>query len=214
LVKEEITVPAEDGLALNGMFFTSAVPEPPWPAVILLHMIYSNRQDWGDLPKQLAQAGYAVFNLDMRGHGKTGGSMDWDQSLDDLQRVWDYLAARPDVDDTRIAVIGASMGANMSLSIASENPQIRAVGLLSPGLDYFHVTTLDKMNAYGSRPVLILVSDEDGYAVESSRRLEEAAQGEAELVCYSQAGHGTGMFQNEPGLPGTIIDWLDRYVKP
>jgi alpha-beta hydrolase superfamily lysophospholipase len=213
LIEEEVTVPAEDGLMLAGTFYAPAEP-PPWRSVILLHMIYGNSLDWGDFPKQLAEAGYAVFNLDMRGHGKTGGSTDWDQSKNDLQRVWNYLAERPDIDATCGAVIGASMGANMGLVLAADTPEVCAVGLLSPGLNYYDVATADKLMTYGSRPMLIIASDEDSYSAESSRNLQEMAEGEAELVMYSQAGHGTAMLQKEPLLSKTIIVWLDQYLKP
>jgi dienelactone hydrolase len=213
-VEGKVVIHASDGLELSGTLFSPEAQSPPWPGVILLHMIYGDNREWGEFPRQLTEAGYAVLALDMRGHGKTGGEMDWDQARDDLRRVYHYLSEIPDIDPARLAVIGASMGANMALGLASETPQMRAAGLLSPGLDYYHVTTADKLKDYGGRPLLILVSDEDGYAAESVRKLKELAEGEVELVVYSQAGHGTAMFQKEPGIPETIIDWLDLHLMP
>jgi len=214
LVETGIQVEAADGLKLAGTFFAPADVPPPWPGVILLHMIYGTQEEWGDLPKQLSEAGYAVFTVDMRGHGKTGGEMDWDQSRDDLQRVWSYMTGRTEVDQNRVAIIGASMGANMALVAAAAQPEVRALGLLSPGLDYYRVTTADALATYGQRPLLIVASDEDSYSAESSRQLDELAGESAELVMYSQAGHGTGILQTKPELTDTLIDWLKRALIP
>jgi dienelactone hydrolase len=213
-IEKGIVVKAADGLKLAGTFFTPADSPPPWPGVILLHMIYGNQEEWGDLPQRLSDAGYAVFTIDLRGHGKTGGEMDWDQSRDDLQQVWRYMTGRGEVDPERIAIIGASMGANMALVAAAAQPGVRALGLLSPGLDYYRVTTADALATYGQRPLLIVASDEDSYSAESSRQLDELAGDSAELVMYSQAGHGSAMLQTKPELADTLIDWLNRTLIP
>ncbi len=182
--------------------------------MILLHMIYGAQEEWGDLPKKLSEAGYAVFTVDMRGHGETGGEIDWEQSKDDLQRVWSYMTGRAEVDKTRVAIIGASMGANMALVTGAAQPEVRALGLLSPGLNYYRVTTADTLETYGQRPLLIVVSDEDSYSAESSRQLEKLAKGTAELVLYRGAGHGTAMLLSKPELADTIIRWLDDNLSP
>jgi len=213
-IETGIEVEAADGLKLAGTFFAPADLPPPWPGVILLHMIYGSQQDWGDFPERLNEAGFAVFTIDLRGHGKTGGEMDWDQSRDDLQRVWSYMTGRAEVDQNRVAIIGASMGANMALVAAAAQPEVRALGLLSPGLDYYRVTTADALATYGQRPLLIGASDEDSYSAESSRQLAELAGESAELVMYSQAGHGTGILQTKPELADTLIDWLKRALIP
>jgi dienelactone hydrolase len=209
-----VVVEAADGLRLAGTFYTPADTPPPWPGVILLHMIYGDQKEWGDFPQKLSDEGYAVFAIDLRGHGKTGGEMDWDQSRDDLQRVWRYMTGRGEVDPNRIAIIGASMGANMALVASAAQPEVGALGLLSPGLDYYRVTTADALAAYGQRPLLIVASDEDSYSAESSRQLSELAGDSAELVMYSQAGHGSAMLQSKPELADTLIDWLNRTLIP
>jgi dienelactone hydrolase len=209
---EEVTVKAADGLSIAGTFYAGSGPEP-WPGVILLHMNGGQRQDWDAFSSQLAGEGYAVLAVDMRGHGQTGGRRDWDQAAGDLQRVWDYLAGRADVDESRTALIGASIGANMALVTAEANPAIQGVVMLSAGRDYFGVTTEDRMVAYGERPVLIVASEEDTEAAIAARTLSDLAQGPAKLEMYEGAGHGTRMFGPLPELGQLIIDWLDEYVR-
>lgn len=87
------------------------------------------------------------------------------------------------------------------------------VVLLSPGLDYQGLTTNDAVVAYGERPILLVASQEDTYAADSVRRLEELAQGEAQLEVYSEAGHGTAMLDRQPALAEVILAWLNQHLK-
>lgn len=206
----DVNIAAGDGLELQG---TLATPGglAPFPGVLLLHMLNSERAVWQEvgLVDGLLRSGYAVLTLDMRGHGDTGGARDWALAADDLQRVVDYLAAQPAVDETRIAVIGASIGANMAFTTAAARSDVQTAVLLSPGLDYRGVTTEDKLAEYGERPLLIVASEEDSYAADSSRTLAEQAAA-AQLELYTGAGHGTNMFAQETGLIDLLLNWLQQ----
>ncbi|UCF27615.1 MAG: alpha/beta fold hydrolase, partial [Chloroflexota bacterium] len=144
-VREELENP--DGLVLVGTLYAPVDSEPPWPGVILLHMLWSDRTVWEDYAHELAGNGIAVFALDMRGHGETGGEVNWDLAEEDIQFVWENLADRPDIDANRTGILGASIGANMALISGENEPQIRTVVLLSPGLSYAGVETSDAMFA-------------------------------------------------------------------
>ena len=178
-------------------------------------MLGGNRQIWDDvgLTEALVADGYAVLALDMRGHGESGTERDWGMADDDLQRVWQYFVELENVDGERTAVIGASIGANMALRTGANEPTIKTVALLSPGLDYRRVTTDDAIVLYGDRPILIIASEEDSYAADSSRTLTELAQGEATLKMYNGAGHGTNMFGPEPDLTQLLLDWLNQHLR-
>jgi alpha-beta hydrolase superfamily lysophospholipase len=176
-------------------------------------MMWGDRSSWEDFAIQLMDAGYAVLAVDMRGHGDTGGEVDWDLAENDLQMVWSYLGAIPDIENDRMGLLGASIGANMALVIAADNSDAKTVVLLSPGLNYAGVEIREPLLTYGERPLLIAASHEDTYAADSSQKLEEIALGENKLVLYQGAGHGIHMFEREPGLSDLIIDWLDSYLK-
>lgn len=210
-IQEELETP--DGLVLIGTFYGPLDFEPPWPGVILLHMLWSDRTTWDEYAHELARNGFAVFALDMRGHGETGGEVDWDLAADDIQMVWDNLSARPEIASNRMGMVGASIGANMALVSGTNEPDARTVVLLSPGLSYAGVETSDAMVAYGERPVFIAASQEDAYSANSSRKLHEIAVGEARLDMYQDAGHGTFMLANEPELGEEIINWLKEYLQ-
>ena len=208
----EVTIPGVDRLTLVGTF-QSTGDTSPHPTVLLLHMLGSNREVWVEFAATLNENGYNTLAVDMRGHGETGGDREWSLAADDLILVWQYLAERPDVDETRIAIIGGSIGANMALLTGANLPQINTVALLSPGLDYRGVETAPAMAAYGDRPVLIIASTEDTYSANSSRDLATQALNENSFLhLYSGAGHGTNMFGRAEDLTQRLLDWLAIYL--
>ncbi len=212
-VKEVVTIAGAGGLQLQGIFLHTSETAPQ-PGVILLHMYRSDRQAWleSGLPDALVENGYRVLALDMRGHGETGGVDDWELARVDLQRAWTWMTAREDVEAARTAVVGASIGANMALRLGVDRPEIQTIVLLSPGQDYFGVTTNDQVVLFGERPLLIVASEEDSYAAESSRILADLAQGESRLEMYTGAGHGTQMFRAKPELQTLILAWLNQQL--
>jgi pimeloyl-ACP methyl ester carboxylesterase len=200
-----VEMPAADGLVLRGLFY----PGPEKAAgVLLLHMLGGNKEDWGSLAAALQAAGLAVLAMDMRGHGASGGEPDWTAAQDDVRAMLDFLRAQPNVDPERVALVGASIGANLALTGCADHEACRTVVLLSPGLDYHGVTTEDEMPRLGERPVLLVASEDDSYSAQTARTLDGLAQGEHELEMYESAGHGTAMFNVEPGLHDLIVDWL------
>jgi alpha-beta hydrolase superfamily lysophospholipase len=206
---------ALDGVTLAGAFYP---PETsPAPGVLLLHMWQRKKEDWATLATQLQQNGYAVLALDLRGHGESGGEasppLDGDLWTDDVRRAWAVMADQPSVDGERTAIVGASIGANLAIRAAAEEEAVRAVALLSPGLDYHGIATEEAMVAYGERPVLIVASEDDAYAAESAHRLAELAQGSQALTLYPRAGHGTAMLGSQPDLPSLILGWLGRQLR-
>ncbi|MGB6421904.1 MAG: alpha/beta fold hydrolase, partial [Anaerolineales bacterium] len=149
---QNVRVEAADGLVVTGTFHPASNP-PPWSGVLLLHMVYGDRSQWDELVPLLTSNGYAVVAIDMRGHG-----INLEKAEDDIERVWSYMTERGDIDPSHSAIIGASIGANMALVAAANQPEVNTVVLLSPGLNYFGVTTSDALEAYGQRPILIAAS--------------------------------------------------------
>ena len=100
------------------------------------------------------------------------------------------------------------MGANMAVLLGADQPEIQALALLSPGLNYYMVQIAEPLAAYGKRPVLIIASREDGYATSSSEELLKVAQGKSQLEMFEGIGHGTQMLTNSPDLAPLLVEWL------
>lgn len=153
----------------------------------------------------------------MRGHGETGGEMNWELARLDHSQVWATFSSRPEITPNAMAVIGASigasMGANMAILLGADQPGVQALVLLSPGLSYYKVQTAKPLAAYGDRPVLIVASQEDSYAASSSAELLKYSQGEARLEMYEGIGHGTQMLSNQPDLNSLLLEWLRPFLQ-
>jgi pimeloyl-ACP methyl ester carboxylesterase len=81
---------------------------------MLFHGLGGNRQGMNLLAEQyfLQDEQYAVLTLDARGHGGTGGltTIDGPREIADVREAFSWLAARPEVSDTRIGAWGISLG--------------------------------------------------------------------------------------------------------
>ena len=211
--EERLSFTTDSGLEIAGTIYRPTDREPPWPGVLLLHMIYGQRQDWDAFGKTLAQNGLAALAIDLRGHGETGGEMEWELTRLDLDQVWEAFGELPEIDPNRSAVIGASMGANMAVLLGADQPGVRALVLLSPGVNYYQVLTPKPLAEYGERPVLIIASQEDAYAASSAEELLKYARGEAQLEMFTEIGHGTQMLANQPNLTTLILEWLQPVLQ-
>jgi hypothetical protein len=92
---------------------------------------------------------------------------------------------------------------------AAGDPTISSLALLSPTLDYRGVRIEAAMKKFGARPVLMVASDEDGYASRSVRDLAKGQRGR-EVLRLTGAGHGTVMLERDPSLMGSLVDWFRR----
>lgn len=129
-----VWIKGEGGSQLFGWFITQ--PEYlglPTPGAVLMH-------GWGAhaglmLPAVpwLHEAGLALLVLDARGHGLSS-AVDF-QSLprfaQDVEAGLAWLRQQPEVDASRLALIGHSVGAGAVLLSATRQPDVRAVISLS-----------------------------------------------------------------------------------
>ncbi len=212
-----VTFHASDGVSIVGSLYQP--PRRPTPCVILVHMLTRSRDDWQALASRLADAGIAALAIDLRGHGASGADprtdpdalQDLSPDLLDVRAARAFLASRPDLGVTSVGIAGASIGANLAVLAAASDPTIRSIALLSPGLDYRNLRTEAALKKYGERPVLMIASQEDGYATRSVRRLQEAAgTGVRDVRLVNGAGHGTAMLSRQPDLISLIVEWFQR----
>ena len=117
------------------------------PAALLLHG-YSSRKEVmaGPVGRALLAHGIASLAIDLPLHGTRADPLQaqsarnplnmmqlWRQGIDDARLGIHYLQARAEIDRSRIAIVGYSMGAFLSVVIAADEPAIRAVVLAAGG---------------------------------------------------------------------------------
>jgi pimeloyl-ACP methyl ester carboxylesterase len=206
----DVDIVSVGGLTLKGTFY-GAVPNAA-PGVLLLHMYGHTRADWDGPAKMLQEVGIASLAIDLRGHGETGGVENWVLAQQDVAAALAWLAAMSDVDAERLGVVGASIGANLSMVLGAGDPSVDVIGLLSPGFDYFRVQIGGLMALYGDRPALLAATEQDGYSAQTVRAMAEDAVGPVELLVYDGSAHGTDIFDTDPGLIEALVDFLVLYL--
>lgn len=209
---EVITIQGVDGFTLVGEFYAAEDEENA--TVMLMHMLSGRRADWAPLIPALTDSGYNVLAVDLRGHGESVGNQDWAAAERDIESWLDWLSDQPSVDETRIALVGASIGANLALVGCAYDARCITVVALSPGLDYRGVVTEDAIaEGLTDRSALLVASVADAYSTESVKALGTLAAGELGIQLYRGRLHGTQLF-SVPDAPVVtlIMNWLAAYV--
>lgn len=213
---QRVTVRTEDGLSLAATWYEPA--SRPAPAVILVHMLNRSRREWEGTAQRLASEGIGALTIDLRGHGESPGGVsatettaaDYSSMVLDVKAARRYLALRADVQQSRVGIAGASIGANLAALEASADLTIASLALLSPSLDYRGLRIEASVRKIGPRPVLLVASDDDPYASRSARELQKMGGGPREILVLKQAGHGTSMLARDGDLVRVLVDWFRR----
>lgn len=182
--------------------------------VILLHMSGSNQNAWNNLAAELQDRNFEVMTLDFFGHGDSDGSeeelteVDYLNMVDDAAEAVEYL--RDINSDMDLAVIGAGLGANVAMQLASRDDSIAAVVAVSPQHNYRGVK-ITKLNKSFTRPIYFLVSRADAVSLAATETLyQDNPSANKELRIAEEAkGRGTKLVNKAPKLRAAIIDWLE-----
>jgi len=116
LTKQDPVVTSFDGTKLATTLYVpdGAAPAGGWPAVVLFHGLGGNRASMNTIATTMGLIGeqYVILTVDARGHGASGGLFEGDgpNEVRDVKTLYAWLAARPDVADSRIGALGISLG--------------------------------------------------------------------------------------------------------
>lgn len=119
---EDVVFRTRDGLLLRGWF----APGARRSAVVLVHGLGANRAAMLPEAAILAARGHGVLLFDSRASGDSDGALaTWgDRERLDLAAALDLLAARPDVDPSRLGAYGYSVGSSAVALAAAEDPRL------------------------------------------------------------------------------------------
>ncbi len=168
----------------------------PGPAVLMLHgadgLRFVDRYRAG--ARVLASGGVSValvHYLDASGETRVGFSSlgrNFGRWVATVRDSLDWLAKRPGVDPARLGLVGISLGATLSLTVASDDERVRAI------VDYFGPLPGTLANATHLPPTLILHGADDPIVgVDHARNLSALLKERGvryERVIYPGQGHG------------------------
>jgi dipeptidyl aminopeptidase/acylaminoacyl peptidase len=125
---QPVHMPGPNGKTLFA-WFIPAPGEAKAPAVLVMHGWGANASMMLSSAAPLSGAGFSVLLLDARCHGASGDEAftSLPRFAEDIEAGLDWLALAPQVDATRLAVIGHSVGAGAALLSATRRTDIRAV---------------------------------------------------------------------------------------
>ena len=205
---QRVTLHTDDGVNLVATWY-----EPtgrPAPAVVLVHMLQKSRRDWDQLATRMAGEGIGVLAVDLRGHGESQGSaQDHAGMVQDVRAARRFAASRPEVTPGKIGIAGASFGATLAALAAADDATVAGLALLSPTVEYRGMRLDGALRKYGSRPLLLVASDDDGYAMRTVRELQKGGA-RRETVVLNRAGNGTAMLASAPDLGQRLVEWFRR----
>jgi dienelactone hydrolase len=175
--------------------YLPATPDAPLAAVLALHGAGGNVSGMEQYASTLAAQGFAVYLLHY--FDRTGTeSADKPTILRNfplwMKTLWDAISlveTQPQVDRERIALLGFSLGAYLSLANSAIDPRVKAVVEFFGGMP-------KEMNLFMRRlcPVLILHGEADQtIPVEEAYQLQKLLEKKGipyEIKIYPGAGHG------------------------
>lgn len=229
-----ISFPSSDEVEVSALFGTAQGGEA-LPVVILLHDLGGNKSDWLNNTGTyvaLLKRGYAVLAIDMRGHGQTPlpddrqvlELIDIELSFLDVHAALVWLQSQPQVDISRIAVVGSGSGGNVAyVSLGNFPEQIKTGISLSPGL--WGASSLEPLvtgagfEPFGPRSMLFMAGDQDqiqagdvilSYA-DFARSLEaQTAEPKDLRVFPDSADHGFALLDNVAEAQELFFRWLEE----
>ncbi len=134
---QDIHFTSQDGTNLHGWFLPAE--GPAHGTLLLLHGNAENISTHIGSVYWLPPRGFNVFLFDYRGYGQSAGKPDLQGAFQDIEAALLWLQNKPDIDPTRIVVLGQSLGGAMGAYVFANTGQskiIRALILDSVFSDY------------------------------------------------------------------------------
>ncbi|MBU0984576.1 MAG: alpha/beta hydrolase fold domain-containing protein [candidate division Zixibacteria bacterium] len=225
--EREVTLTAPDGLVLHG-WLSGRPSEGPVPLIVALPMRGRTHTSYDQLTVELvgrcrrdSLALPYLLKLDLRGHGKSvaGDSIlvDYrDMSNDEYCKIPGDVAEMIrlvladetlKIDTSRIAVVGASIGANSAVMVTEHFAPIHRVVMLSPGADYRGLAPSPALEKYAGK-VLIYAGQQDQYSYQSSTALAAMDPERISLKVFGNGDHGTTIINNDKDAMTYMLDWI------
>ncbi len=199
-----VSLSTADGVTLSAQTWGSGAN-----GVVLVHANDRSSEDWAYFGDRLSQRGFNVIAVDLRGHGATGGSIgdeDYAKMTQDIDAAIAHLRAS---GATSVHLMGAELGANLSIHTAVADTEVTDIVLLSAGMNLNGVASPTAFETYGDRPALVVASSGDSYSARSASVLERKAQGAMYVEYIEGDAAGVLMINRDPQLEGKLVAWFN-----
>ena len=212
---QHVSITAADGTELMA---TYTAAENPGPGMLLIHQCNMDRSMWVDITAALVESGIHVLTMDLRGFGETPGAglrgeggfpAFLETASRDVDLAYQYLTQQPGVDGTHIGMGGASCGAMLTATLASQKAGVDALVLLSgppSGGAVAHMVATPELAVFAAAatgdPITPGVAERLQGAVDGSGNAASTA------MIYPGTEHGYPMFAANPDLQPALVRWI------
>lgn len=216
VMSERVTFTTSDNVTIVGSFTDAGTDR----VALLLHMLPATKESWHAFAESLRSQGVSALAIDLRGHGESsqqaGSRLDFIQFTDaehqasakDVDAALGWLTQRGFAKQ-KIAIVGASIGANLMLQTLGYDAELRVGVALSPGASYRGIEPAPFVSAYApEQQVLFVASRDDVSSAIATEAFAKQTTAGHELILLEHAGHGTAMLDAEPDLQSRILTWL------
>lgn len=138
--EENIQIKAGDHVIPGVLVMPELGKDKKAPAVLMLHGWASDKDEVGnmykDLAEQMAKKGIASLRIDFAGSGDSKQEYflnNQNQSTADAQKSLNYLLAHDKIDHNNVGVLGFSQGGAIGQSVVAREPQVKAFATWSTG---------------------------------------------------------------------------------
>jgi len=215
VIKEQVKFETDDGYSISAVIGKPENIEEDLPGIILIHQGGSSKEEWGNFFDELVKQKYIVLAYDVRGHGgsdKVGNIYalfnDPNLAPHDLFAAFEYLKNNDNLDADKIAIIGASIGANLAC-VGVTKLNIKTSVSISAKTSA--VENLNGSKELNLKSIFFIAStgDQNGKRVEWAKELYDKTEEprKIEIVSNSSA-HGVSIFKDKPQVKNEIIEWL------
>ena len=111
------------------------------PTIIFCHGLGTSNKSSSatQFIKLIIEEGFAVLAFDFHGHGESEGEFSEvtiTQGIDDLKSAIGFAIKQPEIDSSRIGVLGSSFGGAVAINTALRDDRIKVLGLKAPVINY------------------------------------------------------------------------------
>ena len=213
-----VTFTTDDGVRIAGIV-REAGDKKRW--ALLLHMMPATKESYATLMEALATRGVSSLAIDFRGHGEsrqaTAGPLDYttfsheehQAKIKDVEAAVAFLEKTYGIATADLVLVGASIGANLALQYAAAHADVPGAVLLSPGLNYRDIATMPLIQSLTrDRHVFLAGSTDDEISGPAVEKLMERSLAQTDVKQFTDAGHGTRMFETYPDFLEVVADWV------
>lgn len=131
---ERVTLPSEASMIVGNALLPKAAGKKA-AVVVIGPVAYVKEQSPMQCATRLVREDFITLAFDPRFHGESEGMPRRFESraakVQDVKAALDYLAKRPDVDASKLYVLGVCQGTNWAIEASTQDSRVKALGLVA-----------------------------------------------------------------------------------